>query len=203
MSFKTNLLDILSKFKDSPTIKEVIQSLEGDVAPTKVECAKSGVIADGSTIETPTDFVIDAEVYTTDADGNQIPVIDGEYIIDGMTSIVVAGGKITEVSAVAEEAVDTEMSAEVSAIIEGLVTRIASLEEANAAINTNLSAITAERDTLNSEKNTLNVRITELSKQAAVASVKKVSQSQPKADAPAKPFHKMTMEERVLANFKK
>jgi len=196
MSFKTNLLDILSKFKDSPTIKEVIQSLEGDAAPTKVECAKSGVIADGSTIETPTDFIIDAEVYTTDADGNQIPVIDGEYIIDGMTSIVVAGGKITEVSAVAEEAVDTEMSAEVSAIIEGLVTRIASLEEANAAINTNLSAITTERDTLN-------VRIAELSKQAAVASVKKVTQSQPKADAPAKPFHKMTMEERVLANFKK
>ena len=196
MSFKTNLLDILSKFKDSPSIKEVIQSLEGDVAPTKVECAKSGVIADGSTIETPTDFVIDAEVYTTDADGNQMPVPDGDYVVDGMTAIVVVAGKIAEVSTMAEEAVDTEMSAEVSAIIEGLVTRIASLEEANATINTNLSAITTERDTLN-------VRIAELSKQAAVVSVKKVTQSQPKADAPAKPFHKMTMEERVLANFKK
>jgi hypothetical protein len=203
MSFKKSLIELMKPYESNTTVKAILQSLEGEQKPTKVECAKQGTIADGSMIETPTDWVIDAEVFTTDPDGNQIPVMDGDYVVDGTTAITVMGGKIAEVSTVAEENTDTEMAAEVKETIQSLLTRITELEAEKASHATTLSAITTERDNLAKEKVELSAKIVELGKQPATQSVKKVEQSQEKKDVPTKPFSKMTYEERIAHNLKK
>lgn len=42
-------------------------------------------------------LVVGSEVFTPDADGNNIPLTDGEYILDEGIKIVVVAGKITEI----------------------------------------------------------------------------------------------------------
>lgn len=42
-------------------------------------------------------LVVGSEVFTPDADGNNIPLADGEYILDEGMKIVVVGGKITAI----------------------------------------------------------------------------------------------------------
>ena len=40
-------------------------------------------------------LVVGSEVFTVDQDGNNIPLSDGEYVLDNGTKIMVAAGKIT------------------------------------------------------------------------------------------------------------
>lgn len=56
-------------------------------------------------------LVVGSEVFTLDADGNNIPLADGEYILDSGIKIVVLAGKITAIYE-KEEEVETETELE-------------------------------------------------------------------------------------------
>ena len=55
-------------------------------------------------------LVVGSEVFTPDADGNNIPLTDGEYILDEGYKIVVVSGKITEISEKETEVEASEMA---------------------------------------------------------------------------------------------
>jgi len=48
-------------------------------------------------------LVVGSEVFTLDQDGNNVPLADGEYILDSGIKIEVVGGKIAEMAQAAEE----------------------------------------------------------------------------------------------------
>lgn len=55
-------------------------------------------------INTPDEtIVVGSEVFTLDADGNNVPLVDGEYITDEGYKIVVVAGKVTEISEMESE----------------------------------------------------------------------------------------------------
>lgn len=136
-----------------------------DEAPAKVELKMSGKLADGTEIGTPADgFNVDAEVYVTDADGNQTPAPDGEHVIDGTLKITVSGGKITVAEPV-EEA-EMELSADVTAVITDLATRLSDLETKYNAANTELSDVKGKLAVSEA-------KVLELSKKPATTSVAK------------------------------
>ena len=84
---------------------------------------------DGTKIySTSAEWVVGADVYTKDADGNPVPVPAGDYILeDGVTKVSVGeDGLIAEIS---KEEQSTEMSSEdLVAVIGSLSERIAALE---------------------------------------------------------------------------
>ena len=55
-------------------------------------------------INTPDEtIVVGSEVFTLDADGNNVPLVDGEYITDEGYKIVVVDGKVAEISEMESE----------------------------------------------------------------------------------------------------
>jgi len=55
-------------------------------------------------INTPDEtIVVGSEVFTLDADGYNVPLVDGEYITDEGYKIVVVAGKVTEISEMESE----------------------------------------------------------------------------------------------------
>lgn len=48
-------------------------------------------------------MIVGSEVFTTDADGVNIPLADGDYVLDNGNSITVVGGKITAIMEKEEE----------------------------------------------------------------------------------------------------
>jgi hypothetical protein len=68
------------------------------------EAKLSTVMAGDIVITSPDEIMaIGSEVYTTDVDGNNIVLADGEYTLDGGIVIMVVGGKITEMEQVEVE----------------------------------------------------------------------------------------------------
>lgn len=76
---------------------------------------------------------VGAEVFTVDADGNEVPVADGEYKLEDGSKLIVAGGKITEVVAAEIEEEMSLSSEDVTNLLADLIapyeTRIKELED--------------------------------------------------------------------------
>jgi len=98
--------DILKKFAPQLAKHGVKLSVE-ETAPeaTKVEMMAEGALADGTMIYSNADaFAEGVEVFVMDADGNPIPLADGEYTMDNGMTIVVAAGIIESMAeAITEE----------------------------------------------------------------------------------------------------
>lgn len=65
----------------------------------------------GDLIITSQDEVLQvgSEVFTPDADGNNVPLVDGDYVLDNGVKITVVSGKITSILE-QDEAVETELA---------------------------------------------------------------------------------------------
>ena len=154
------------------------------------------ILEDGTSIYSDSDtWAPGVRVLSKDADGNEVVVADGEYTTAEGVIVVVADGLLVELKPMVEEEVPveetvTEEQAKEETFnkeVEGLLSLVAKLESELADIkkaNTELSA--------NVEK---------LSAQPAATSIKEVKQS--KVSAPAKPYAKMSAEERFVFHLKK
>jgi hypothetical protein len=176
-------------------LNEILKPFNIKLSAETIEMKVVGKLSDGSEIYTPADaFAMDSEVFVMDADGNQMPAPDGEHIIDGTLKIVVSGGKITEAETIEEEA---ELSAEVTEVINDLAGRIKALEEASTASATELADVKSKLTSAETENTELKAKVAKLSKQPAVASVKKTTSTELSKDKPAKSWAAMTMMERI------
>lgn len=107
-------------------VEEVVE------APSVPEVKMTDVKAGEMTISSPDEvLVVGSEVFSKDAEGNNVPLVDGEYILDNGQIIEVVSGKIVEIKAAeapVEAPVMEELSTEKSAI-DILTERISKLEE--------------------------------------------------------------------------
>ena len=154
------------------------------------------ILEDGTSIYSDSDtWAPGVRVLSKDADGNEVVVADGEYTTAEGVIVVVADGLLVELKPMVEEEVPVEETVNEEQAkeetfnkeVEGLLSLVAKLESELADIkkaNTELSA--------NVEK---------LSAQPAATSIKEVKQA--KVSAPAKPYAKMSAEERFVFHLKK
>ena len=106
--------------------------------PEKMKFEAEATDESGNMVYTPASaFEVGAEVFVMDADGNPQPASDGEYILDGVTKIIVAEGVITEV-----EAVEAAASEDMADVISQLADRLTAIESKLSETETELASVT-------------------------------------------------------------
>jgi hypothetical protein len=189
MNLREKVNALFAKHNVSLSAEEVVE----------VKQMVEAILEDGTSIYTDSDtWAAGVRVFGKDADGNDVELMDGEYKTAEGIVVVVAGGLVTELKPMEEEApevevvIEEEQTSEVvaeeslSAEVEGLLSLVAKLES-------ELADIKKANENLSSE-------VTKLSAQPAASSIKEVKQAK---QTPSKSYSKMTAEERYLFNLKK
>ncbi len=190
MNLKEKVQELFAKYNINLSVAEEV---------VEVKQMTEGILEDGSSIYTDSDaWAVGVRVMIKDAEGNDAPLVDGEYKLADGSSIVVAEGVIAEIKPMEEEPkveVEIETSTEVeqstdsmNAEFEAILNVVANLEK--------------EIATLKAEKENLSAQVTKLSAQPAVESVKTEFKKAVK-EAPKKSFKQMTYEERFAYNLNK
>lgn len=183
--------------KDSiEMIKKGLQELKNIALNFKTEVSLSEITTDdGSKLNLMGELEVGVEVSTLDADGNVIPVNDGDYKYEGKV-ITVLGGKIDKIEEIkAEEVIEEEMEApveeevkevkeeakeEVEEEVEAeeapkespdMESRIKSLEEAIAKILSIMEGMMSKSQELETENVELEKKVQELSAEPGDISV--------------------------------
>ena len=82
-------MDLIDKIKSQ--LKDILSGKEEVIVDSKFLEVKAGDL----TISSPDEeLVVGSEVYSIDADGNNVPLADNEYTLDSGLKIVVSGGKV-------------------------------------------------------------------------------------------------------------
>jgi len=127
--------------------------------PEKMKFEAEATDASGNMVYTPAAaFEVGAEVYVMDAEGNPQPASDGEYILDGVTKIIVAGGMIETGEAITAEEED------ISDVISQLADRLIVLEGKLSETQTKLSTAETELATVTKRATEAEAKVTQLSK---------------------------------------
>ena len=187
MNLREKVNALFAKHNVSLSAEEVVE----------VKQMVEAILEDGTSIYSDSDtWAPGVRVFTKDAEGNEVAVMDGEYTTAEGVIVVVADGLLVELKPMAEEAPEVEVTVEeteqakeetFNAEVEGLLSLVAKLESELAEVkktNANLSS-----------------EVTKLSAQPAATSIKEVKQA--KVSAPAKSYSKMSAEERFLFHLKK
>jgi len=187
MNLREKVNALFAKHNVSLSAEEVVE----------VKQMVEAVLEDGTSIYSDSDtWAPGVRVFTKDADGNEIAVMDGEYTTAEGVIVVVADGLLVELKPMVEEAPEVEVTVEeteqakeetFNAEVEGLLSLVAKLESELADI---------KKANIELSKN-----VEKLSAQPAVQSIKEVKQE--KVSAPAKSYNKMSAEERFLFHLKK
>lgn len=190
MNLREKVNALFAKHNVSLSAEEVVE----------VKQMVEAILEDGTNIYTDSDaWAVGVRVFTKDADGNEIVVLDGEYKTADGQVVTVAGGLVEEIATAEEEMPEAEVApVEVAAEeqakeetfnaeVEGLLSLVAKLESELADIKK-----------ANAE---LSSQVTKLSAQPAAPSIKEVKQN--KQSAPAKSYSKMTAEERFVFHLNK
>jgi hypothetical protein len=187
MNLREKVNALFAKHNVSLSAEEVVE----------VKQMVEAVLEDGTSIYSDSDtWAPGVRVFTKDADGNEIAVMDGEYTTAEGVIVVVADGLLVELKPMVEEAPEVEVTVEeteqakeetFNAEVEGLLSLVAKLESELADI---------KKANIELSKN-----VEKLSAQPAVQSIKEVKQA--KVSAPAKSYNKMSAEERFLFHLKK
>ena len=184
--------------KDSiEMIKKGLQELKNIALKFKTEVSLAEITTDdGSKLNLMGELEVGVEVSTLDADGNVIPVNDGDYKYEGKV-ITVLGGKIDKIEEIkAEEVIEEEMEAPVEEEVEAPVeeeveapveeeveveeapkeapdmeSRIKSLEEAIAKILSIMEGMMSKSQELETENVELEKKVQELSAEPGDISV--------------------------------
>lgn len=190
MNLKEKVQELFAKYNVNLSVSEEV---------VEVKQMTEGILEDGSSIYTDSDaWAVGVRVLVKDAEGNDAPLMDGEYKLADGSTIVVTEGVIAEIKPMEEEPkveVEIETSTEVeqstdsmNAEFEAILNVVANLEK--------------EIATLKAEKENLSAQVTKLSAQPAVESVKTEFKKAVK-EAPSKSFKQMTYEERFAYNLNK
>jgi FtsZ-binding cell division protein ZapB len=179
-----NVMAIIAKFAPKLAPHGVKLSAE-DAEKKELEAMalmSEAVLDNGNKIYTPAaEFTEGAEVFTMDADGNTMPLENGDYVTADGTVITVVDGKISSMVSPEAEQPETEIEVEVEQsteqvtkgyvdeLVNGIVAKFQSDVEAKDAT---ISQLTKELNDLKSKYN-------QLGKQAAATSVKQARQSVP------------------------
>lgn len=195
----------MSNLKES--IKAIFQKFSVDPKAyginleTEVALEMEAKLADGTSVFTSADsFIVGADIYTKDAEGNKVPAMAGEYQLEtGEMVSVNDQGKIEEISM--PEETQTEMSSEelVNAIAK-LAERVSSLESTNNSLNTELTKAEDKIEELSAQLKNTKTELSSLRKQPAAPSVKEQKRVILGAEKNEKPFAQMTLRERIIKN---
>lgn len=191
MNLREKVNALFAKHNVSLSAEEVVE----------VKQMVEAILEDGTSIYTDSDaWAVGVRVFSKDADGNEVVVLDGEYKTADGQVVTVAGGLVEEIATAEEEMPEAEVVAEEQATeviktkeetfnaeVEGLLSLVAKLESE-----------LAEMKKANAE---LSSNVEKLSAQPAAPSIKEVKQN--KQSAPSKPYSKMSAEERFIYNLNK
>lgn len=119
MKDKMDLIDMIKS-----QLKDLISGKEEVVASKFLE-VKAGDLMITSPDE---ELLVGSEVYSVDADGNNVPLADNEYILDSGIKIVVSGGKVSALVS-SEAPVEEPMAEEVPVEEEAPVEEAPEVEE--------------------------------------------------------------------------
>lgn len=161
---------VIAKFKDilskNPFLK--LAAAEGLEPATPVEFKATAKLADGTEIQSTADsFAVGSDVMVGGA-----PAADGEYIMEDGSSIVVAGGFVTEV----KESTPTDMTSEqLLAAISELSEQHKTLSETLTSKQAELEALTAKEKAANTELAMAKAEVARLSALPAAQSATEIS----------------------------
>jgi hypothetical protein len=130
-NIKEQIKSVFNKYGIDPSTVGIKfeEETAAEAPATELQFAVEGTLSDGTKIySTANEWVVGVDIYTTDAEGNPVPVPAGEYMLeDGVTQVVVGeDGMVAEIS---REEQETEMSSEdLVAVIGSLSERISALE---------------------------------------------------------------------------
>lgn len=191
MNLKEKVQELFAKYNISLSVSEEV---------VEVKQMTEGILEDGSSIYTDSDaWAVGVRVLVKDAEGNDAPLVDGEYKLADGSTIVVTEGMIAEIKPMEEEPkVEVEVEAEATEVVEQSTEMNAEFE----AILNVVANLEKEIATLKAEKENLSAQVTKLSAQPAVESVKTEFKKAVK-EAPSKSFKQMTYEERFAYNLNK
>lgn len=167
--------ELINKF--APMLEKHGVKLSAAEETAKIEMAVEGALADGTAIFSPaSEWTEGVEIYVMDADGNQIPLADGEYSLDNGKIIVVSEGKV---ASIAEAPVNEEAPVEEEQSVEETYSK----EQVESLLNNVINEFTTKLSAVEAQLSEANSKIVELSKAPAVTSVKQRA-SQNEASAP-------------------
>jgi hypothetical protein len=185
MNLREKVNALFAKHNVSLSAEEVVE----------VKQMVEAILEDGTSIYTDSDtWATGVRVFTKDAEGNEVAVMDGEYKTAEGVIVVVADGLLVELKPMEEEAPEVEVEEAEQAKDESLSKEVEGLLSLVAKLESELSEMKKANETLSSE-------VTKLSAQPAASSIKEVKQA--KVTAPSKPYHKMSAEERFVFHLNK
>lgn len=190
MNLREKVNALFAKHNVSLSAEEVVE----------VKQMVEAILEDGTSIYTDSDaWAVGVRVFSKDADGNEVVVLDGEYKTADGQVVIVSGGLVEEIKPMEEEAPEVEVVIE-----EEQATEVVAEETFNAEVEGLLSLVAkleselAELKKANAE---LSSNVEKLSAQPAAPSIKEVKQN--KQLAPSKPYNRMSAEERILFHLNK
>lgn len=171
----------------------------------EVKLEVEGKLADGTVIYTSAaEWGVGADVYTKDENGVAVPMMAGEYILEDGRTIVI--GEDTKIAEIKEVMVEEDMStADLLKTIESLSSRVSALEGQNSELLSKLSKSEADNISKATELSAIKTELSEVKSSAATTSVKEKAvqlgrNKQPQPATPAKPWARMSMQERIAFN---
>ena len=173
MNIKENLKAIFQKFNINPEVHGVQFSDDSADAVAEIKLSASGKLADGTEIYSTADaWGVGVDVFTKDADGNAVALVEGEYTLeDGSTISVGADGMIAEI--MPAEAAKEEMSSDdLLAVIDSLSNRVSALESERTELSAQLADATQSKDAVTTELANTKTELSALKKAPAAPSVR-------------------------------
>ena len=173
MNIKENLKAIFQKFNINPEVHGVQFSDDSADAVAEIKLSASGKLADGTEIYSTADaWGVGVDVFTKDADGNPVALVEGEYTLeDGSTISVGADGMIAEI--MPAEAAKEEMSSDnLLAVIDSLSNRVSALESERTELSAQLADATQSKDAVTTELANTKTELSALKKAPAAPSVR-------------------------------
>jgi FtsZ-binding cell division protein ZapB len=189
MNLREKVNALFAKHNVSLSAEEVVE----------VKQMVEAILEDGTSIYSDSDvWAVGVRVFGKDADGNEVALMDGEYKTAEGLVVTVTGGLVEEIASIEEEAPEVEVAAEVEQSTEAVAE-----ESLNAEVEGLLSLVAKLESELAEVKKTnaeLSSEVTKLSAQPAAPSIKEVKQAK---QTNAKPYAKMTAEERFVYHLNK
>lgn len=191
MEVKDRIFQIIAKAQEKLAAHNITLSVDEPAEVTKEETAealkfmKEVALEDGTIIFTPAEnWDLGVEVYTKDADGNPVALVDGDYNIADGSILSVVEGKVSAIVPAEAETPEEEVVAEAQAEAEVLTKQY--VDDALTAITEQFSELKAEFEKLLSSKeiemaevskelDTVKAAYSALSNQAAAVSVKQTA----------------------------
>jgi len=190
MEVKDRIYQIMAKAQEKLSAHGIKLSVDESAEVTKEETAEAlkfmveTALEDGTIVFTPAEsWDLGVEIYTKDADGNPVALVDGDYIVADGTVLSVVEGKVSAITPPAPEAEapmveEAQAEAEVLTkqyVDDALSTLTEQFNSLKAEFEKMLSSKEIEMAEVSKELDTVKAAYSALSSQAAAVSVKQTA----------------------------